>query len=99
MQSELLSLKNLGNTSINWLKAIGINSYDELKSVGPVEAYTKIKQRHIKVSKVFLYALHGALTNTHWNDLTPSLKEQLVAEAEQRLQEQQSNDDQTMQHP
>ncbi len=85
MQNELLDLKNLGNTSINWLKTIGINSYDDLKQIGPVEAYTLIKQRHIKVSKVLLYALHGALPNTHWNDLAPSLKEKLVEEAEQRL--------------
>ena len=85
MENELLNLKNLGNTSINWLKTIGINSYDDLKKVGPVEAYTQIKQRHIKVSKVFLYALEGALTNTHWNDLPPNLKERLVEEAEQRL--------------
>jgi TfoX C-terminal domain len=85
MPNKLLDLKNLGNTSINWLKAIGINSYEDLKNVGPVEAYTQIKQREIKVSKVFLYALHGALTDTHWNDLDPNLKQKLVDEAEQRL--------------
>ncbi|MCR8921229.1 TfoX/Sxy family protein [Dasania sp. GY-MA-18] len=85
MQNDLLDLKNLGNTSINWLKAIGINSYEDLKNIGPVEAYTQIKQREIKVSKVFLYALQGALTDTHWNDLAPSLKQQLVEEAEKRL--------------
>ncbi|MGK0441637.1 MAG: DNA transformation protein [Pseudohongiellaceae bacterium] len=85
MPKELLDLKNLGNTSINWLKAIGINSYEDLKNMGPVEAYTQIKQREIKVSKVFLYALHGALTDTHWNDLDPNLKQKLVAEAELRL--------------
>lgn len=85
MHSELLELKNLGNTSINWLKTIGVNSYEDLKQLGPVEAYTQIKQRDIKVSKVFLYALEGALTNTHWNDLPPHLKAQLVMEAEKRL--------------
>ncbi|WP_019530753.1 TfoX/Sxy family protein [Dasania marina] len=85
MQNDLLELKNLGNTSINWLKAIGINSYEDLKNIGPVAAYTQIKQREIKVSKVFLYALQGALMDTHWNDLAPSLKQQLVEEAEKRL--------------
>ena len=85
MSKDLIDLKNLGNTSINWLRAIGVNSYEDLKNIGPVEAYTQIKQREIKVSKVFLYALQGALTDTHWNDLDPSLKQQLVDEAEQRL--------------
>lgn len=84
MQSDLLGLKNLGNTSINWLRAIGINSYQELKAMGPVEAYSRIKDRNIKVSKVFLYALEGALTDTHWNDLDPDLKKQLLEEVRQR---------------
>ena len=85
MQSDLLELKNLGNTSIHWLRTIGINSHEDLKAIGPVEAYTKIKRRNIKVSKVLLYALYGALTVTHRNDLSPSLKQQLIEEAEQRL--------------
>lgn len=84
MQSDLLGLKNLGNTSINWLHAIGVNNYEELKVIGPVEAYHLIKQRDIKVSKVLLYALQGALTDTHWNDLDPAIKQQLLDEAKQR---------------
>ena len=85
MQSDLLELKNLGNTSIHWLKTIGINSHESLKAIGPVEAYTQIKRRNIKVSKVLLYALYGALTETHRHALSPSLKQQLIEEAEQRL--------------
>jgi DNA transformation protein len=84
MQSDLLGLKNLGITSINWLRAIGINCYQDLETMGPVEAYTRIKDRNIKVSKVFLYALQGALTDTHWNDLDPALKQQLLEEVRQR---------------
>ena len=84
MQSDLLGLKNLGSTSINWLRAIGINSPRDLEAMGPVEAYTRIKDRNIKVSKVFLYALQGALSDTHWNDLDPDLKRQLLEEARQR---------------
>lgn len=85
MHSDLLELKNLGNTSINWLRAIGVNSCDDLKAIGPVEAYARIKQRDIKVSKVLLYALQGALCDTHWNDLPSQMKEQLLEQAEQRL--------------
>ncbi|AFU98643.1 TfoX/Sxy family protein [Simiduia agarivorans] len=81
-QSDLLQLKNLGAASVNILHAIGINSYDDLKAVGPVNAYRRIKARGINVSKVMLYALQGALTDTHWNDLAPDLKAKLVEEAE-----------------
>ena len=82
MHSDLLDLKNLGNTSINWLHAIGINSLEDLQSKGAVKAYHEIKQRGIRVSKVLLYALHGAMTDTHWNDLNEQSKRDLVEQAD-----------------
>ncbi len=78
--SELAKLKNLGAASINILHAVGINSYDDLQSVGAVETYLRIKRRDIHVSKVMLYALQGALLATHWNNLEPALKQQLLDE-------------------
>ena len=83
MQSDLLELKNLGNTSINWLRAIGVHSKADLHSKGAVAAYHEIKQRGIRVSKVLLYALHGALTDTHWNDLDTATKQRLLDLAEE----------------
>ncbi|MFL0803707.1 MAG: TfoX/Sxy family protein [Agarilytica sp.] len=80
---DLLGLKNLGMASVNILHAVGVNSYNDLSQMGAVEAYCRIKSRGIHVSKVMLYALQGALMDVHWNDLTPDLKAQLVAEAEQ----------------
>lgn len=82
-QGDLLGLKNLGMASVNILQAVGVNSYQDLAEIGAVEAYCKIKARGIHVSKVMLYALQGALMDVHWNDLSPDLKEQLVAEADQ----------------
>lgn len=80
--TELLELKNLGAASVNILHAIGVNNYDDLKKIGAVEAYCRIRGRGIHVSKVMLYALQGALMDVHWNDLSPDLKAQLVEEAE-----------------
>ena len=82
MQSDLLELKNLGNTSINWLRVIGINSRQDLESKGPAEAYLEIKSRGIRVSKVLLYALHGALADTHWSQLDNDIKHQLLEEVD-----------------
>lgn len=79
---DLLTLRNLGMASVNILHAVGINSYGDLANIGAVEAYCRIKARGIHVSKVMLYALHGALLDVHWNDLSPALKAQLVSEAE-----------------
>jgi DNA transformation protein len=81
--SDLSERKNLGTASINILHAVGINSYDELKSVGAVETYRRIKKRNIHVSKVMLYALEGALMDIHWNQLSPERKEQLLADVEE----------------
>ncbi len=86
MKSDLLTLKNLGNTSVNWLRAVGISNYEELKRCGAVQAYNKIRRRGFRVSKVLLYALHGALVDSHWNDLEPDLKTRLVEEADTLLE-------------
>jgi len=84
VESDLLQLKNLGVASVNILRAVGISSYADLKEVGSVEAYARIKRRGISVSKVMLYALEGALMDAHWKELEPSLKKRLVAAAEEK---------------
>ena len=84
--TDLLNLKNLGAASVNILHAIGINSYADLESIGPVEAYRRIKARGIHVSRVMLYALQGALMDVHWNDLDPDLKHRLIEAAEHNPQ-------------
>lgn len=81
--SELHKLKNIGTASVNILQAVGINTYEDLKAVGPVETYLRIKRRDIHVSKVMLYALQGALLNIHWNELSPDLKQKLLEQADE----------------
>ncbi len=78
---NLLKLKNIGRTSALWLSTVGIHDLDQLKSVGPVEAFRRIDDRGIRTSKVLLYALQGALLDQHWNDIDEALKQQLCEEA------------------
>lgn len=85
MQNDLMALKNLGNTSVNWLLAIGIHNRDELASMGPVEAYNRIRRRGIKVSKVLLYSLYCALHDLHWTELDETVKQNLLDVAERTL--------------
>ena len=87
MQSDLLELKNLGNTSVNWLRAVGINNCQELRDAGAIEAYCRIKRRGIRVSKVLLYALHGALCDTHWAELPQEVKSGLLQQAAECCEE------------
>jgi len=81
-EDDLSSLKNLGTASINILHAIGIKSRKDLQHMGSVNSYLKIKARGIRVSKVMLYALEGALRDIYWKELDAAIKEQLLAEVE-----------------
>jgi DNA transformation protein len=85
MQNDLMALKNLGNTSVNWLFAIGVHSRDELADIGAVEAYNRIRRRGIRVSKVLLYSLHCALHDLHWTALDEAEKQRLLDDAERAL--------------
>ena len=81
-ESDLSTLKNLGTASVNILNAVGIKSRQDLQRMGSVNAFLKIKARGIRVSKVMLYALEGALLDTHWKELDPDHKVHLLAEME-----------------
>lgn len=87
MQNDLMALKNLGNTSVNWLLAIGIHNRAALADIGAVEAYNRIRRRGIRVSKVLLYSLHCALHDLHWTELGEKEKQALLHAAERTLVE------------
>lgn len=84
-QHDIQTLKNLGSTSVNWLRAVGIHSREELQAAGPIDVYNRIRERGFRVSRVLLYALEGALLDTHWNDLSPEHKQRLVTEADEQF--------------
>lgn len=79
----IASLKNLGEKSARWLAAVGISDEASLRKLGATEAYRRVKAAFPReVSAVLLYALHGALSNTHWNDFPAEVKEQMRAEVD-----------------
>ena len=78
MATDLIELKNLGKTSVQWLNAVGIRTLEQLNDIGSVAAYCKVRNRGFKVSKVLLYALEGALSGAHWNDLNAEQKARLL---------------------
>ena len=85
MATDLIELKNLGKTSVQWLNAVGIRTLEQLHEVGSVAAYCKVRDRGFKVSKVLLYALEGALIGTHWNDLDSDYKARLLEAVKNNL--------------
>ena len=81
-RSELSGLKNIGKVTERWLNGIGVYDEQGLRRMGAVKAYLGIRQIEAGSSLNLLYALHGALTGTHWNDLPPAIKELLRRQAE-----------------
>ena len=80
-KSELSSLKNIGATVEKRLNDIGVFSENDLKKMGAVKAYQKIKQKNpSKTIPVcyYLYSLQGALENRHWDDISQNTKNQLL---------------------
>ena len=81
---ELSALLNLGEKSAQMLHDADIHTVKELADLGAVDAYLKIKRQRVAVSLNMLYAIEGALTNTHWNKLDRATREALLMEVDVR---------------
>ena len=84
---ELADLLNLGQKSSQMLHDAGIQTVQQLRDIGVVEAYLAIRRQGIAVSLNMLYAIEGALTNTRWNRLDPATREALLMEVDARQDE------------
>jgi DNA transformation protein and related proteins len=76
-KSELSKLKNIGETIERQLNEIGVFSREDLKKVGPVSAFRKIKQNYPDMTIsvcYYLYSLQGALNDMHWDASPASAK-------------------------
>lgn len=78
--TELINLRNLGKTSVQWLRAVGIHDAAELRRRGPVAAYCAVRARGFRASRTLLFAIAGALQDIHWSQLDPDYKQQLLQE-------------------
>ena len=83
MKSSLADCRNLGPVSARRLAEVGIETEADLRALGAVAAYRRVKHafpRHVSLN--LLYALAAALAGIDWRDLSPDLKAKLKAEAE-----------------
>lgn len=77
--SRLTDLVNIGNLTAELLIEAGISTPQELRAVGPVEAWRRIQSRHPEKATVgCLYALQGALLNLPRMALPTAVKEELL---------------------
>lgn len=82
MSQRLSALKGLGPKSEQDLIEVGIASADDLKRIGPIPAFLKLKAQHPKVSINFLYALVGAVKGEHWLKIARDEKSHLLSQLE-----------------
>jgi DNA transformation protein len=81
-------MRNLGPVTERRLAEIGIYTEDDLRGIGAVAAY--LRMRFVSPRSLSLNALHAmeaALLGCDWRDLDPGAKQRLndaVAEAERR---------------
>lgn len=74
----MAQLRNLGVRSANWLKAVGIDTVDDLRQVGALAAFIKVEEAGFMPSLNLLWALEGALHDRHWTNLEPDHRATLL---------------------
>ena len=80
--SPASTLSGVGPVTQGWLEAAGISSVEDLRALGAVEAYRRIKFMRLReVNLNALYALEAALRGCHWQHLPADVKAVLQREA------------------
>lgn len=79
-------MRNLGPKSRQWLAEIDIRDIDDLRTVGAVEAYARLRFRFGRaISRNMLHAMAAALADIDWRQLSPEHKAELDRAARERL--------------
>lgn len=77
-------LQNIGPKSAAWLRQVGVRTLEDLKALGAVGVFMKVKRAGFRPSLNLLYALAGAEQGRHWATLSPEEKNALVVDASAR---------------
>jgi DNA transformation protein and related proteins len=81
--APISTLSGIGPVTRGWLEEAGIRTIDDLRSVGALEAYRRLKFMFPRrVSLNALYGLEAALRGCHWLGLPAPIKAALQQEAQ-----------------
>jgi hypothetical protein len=75
-------LRNIGPKSAAWLRQVGLRTLEDLAAAGPVDAYMRVRRAGFRPGLNLLYAIEGALNDTHWQEVPEARRVELVAAAE-----------------
>ncbi len=78
----LSELKNIGKVTERWLNGIGVFSERDLRRLGAVKAYRRIRAIEPAATVNLLFALQGAIMGVHWSRLPAPVKELMIREVE-----------------
>ncbi len=77
-----IKLRNIGPKSAAWLRQVGLRTEEDLRAIGALEAFMRVKRAGFKPSLNLLYALEGALTDCHWQDVPSERRSELLVAAD-----------------
>ena len=83
MDATVEDLPSLGPKSRSMLAAAGIRSVSDLRRLGSVAAYVRVKRSGGKPSLNLLWALEGALTDLPWQVVAREHRTSLILAVEQ----------------
>ena len=76
-------MRNLGPKSEEMLRKAGITSQAELRKLGAVRAFVKVKNSDARASLNLLWALEGALSDRPWQEVAKRDRLSLLLAVEQ----------------
>ena len=84
MSVAAVKIRNVGPKSAAWLRQVGIRTEEEVKAIGSIEVFFKVKKAGFKASLNLLYALEGAVLGCHWTEVSTERRSELLLEVSAR---------------
>lgn len=82
MAAALPKLRNIGPKSAAQLRQVGVRTLDDLRALGSLAAFVKLKRAGFKPGLNLLYSMEGALLDCHWQHLPEARRSELVIAAD-----------------
>lgn len=79
---NIADLPNFGPKSQQMLAQAGIHTIEQLRELGAVRAYVQVKRSWKGASLNLLWAMEGALSGRHWQDVAKQDRLRLLLELE-----------------
>ena len=81
-EDSIAALPGLGPKSQAMLEAAGIDNLIELRKLGAVDAFLRVKKTGAKVSLNLLWGLESALSGEHWQQVARNRRLELLVQLE-----------------